>query len=1303
MRIRNISLLLFAFAGSAFAQVRVSANVLEDGASSAEVEITIDVPGLPPIVSAERLAAVLAGERLLTSGSGGFAAVRRFPLLLPAGSYTLSVEPSSDTRYTIEGTPNRLPVDTASTPWSGWTRIVDRATNAYGTIATLEVAVASLQGDRLTIPSRIHIRIDHAGWESSGTRSFAFLEGRIPSTGISSESPFRTAEVMQSQFASGSWYRIDIDETGVYRMDRTYFQSAGVSPARLDDIRKLRVFGNGGTLVPEPITLPRSSGLQEVSRLINDANGNNRLDDGEYVAFFGRSVRSWRYTAGSRSFSHTINSFTERNPYFFTFDETVNGRDMDSLQSSSATAVTVQHVVGRIAVDQERLNFKSSGRYWVGELFNISDPIAVYTNLLPGLVPGTPVKYRAVFFSRSGTIDTFRVFENSDPVAGPVIMSTSDINSVDQTGNYAFQTSAINFQHPGSLPGNRSNLKFVFGTRNSDARGWLDWFEIFYRRSLDVVDDRLFFPSPDTAAVLEYTIRGLSSRTVLCLDVSDHANVKRISGIGFDQVNPTVCTFRLQQSTGSVRELAVVGANGFLVPPAATTVPQSNLRGPQSPARFIIISPTDFMEEAERLKAHRESSDSLPTMIVDINAVYNEFGGGIADPMAIRDFLAYARANYPGPPRYVLFFGNGHFDYRNILTSSPNWVVPYETEESNEQIRSYASDDFLAMLDAGSQRISLAIGRLPGRNLEEMRSMVDKIIRYETSSPYDSWRNRITFVADDGLTSTTQDDKSTHTAQAENLAQSYTPATFERKKIYIVEYPTVLSGSGRRKPQANADIVAAINQGTIVLNYTGHGNQRLWAHEQIFVKESDLPLLTNRDRMTLLVAATCNFAQWDDPAFQSAGELMLTMDHGGAVAVVTATRSVYSNFNAELNYTLYTYLFGSDAQGLPVRMGDAYFLMKQIRYDSNDQKFHLLGDPTVRLARPRGRASIDSLNGASTAQRVSVPALGVVQVRGVVRRNDGSVWSDFTGRGLLEVNDAKRTVAVPEWSGFTYVVGGSILYRGDVSIQSGSFNALFPVPKDVTFGSQSRISLYAYSSNMDAVGVTEQVTVSGTDATAVVDTTGPEISIMVGSTEFKSGDVVPLDPDLIVDLADVSGINTSTVGIGHQLEAELVDEERKVDLGSSYRGKLDTYQSGRAVTTLTGISEGRHRVVVRAWDTRNNSASAEVVFEVRSGTDVDVFQVVNYPNPFARSTSFTFQRTAAIPVDVEVRIYTVAGRMVQRLVSPGLTDRFVRIPWDGRDRDGSEMANGVYLYKIVVRSTDGAQINEVVGKLAIMR
>ena len=211
------------------------------------------------------------------------------------------------------------------------------------------------------------------------------------------------------------------------------------------------------------------------------------------------------------------------------------------------------------------------------------------------------------------------------------------------------------------------------------------------------------------------------------------------------------------------------------------------------------------------------------------------------------------------------------------------------------------------------------------------------------------------------------------------------------------------------------------------------------------------------------------------------------------------------------------------------------------------------------------------------------------------------------------------------------------------------------------------------------------------------------LSIYLQDESFRPGDVVSPDAALIVNLTDSSGINTSTAGIGHKLEAALDGSQRSIDLTNYYRGNLDTYQSGQVRYQFSGLAEGRHTLAVKAWDVYNNSSSAETYFEVHPSSQLSIYNVLNFPNPFARSTTFTFQRSSADPIDVEIKIYTVAGRLIQTLETPSVTDRFVQIPWDGRDRDGSELANGVYLYRVIAKSFDKTSTSEALGKIAILR
>jgi flagellar hook assembly protein FlgD len=109
-----------------------------------------------------------------------------------------------------------------------------------------------------------------------------------------------------------------------------------------------------------------------------------------------------------------------------------------------------------------------------------------------------------------------------------------------------------------------------------------------------------------------------------------------------------------------------------------------------------------------------------------------------------------------------------------------------------------------------------------------------------------------------------------------------------------------------------------------------------------------------------------------------------------------------------------------------------------------------------------------------------------------------------------------------------------------------------------------------------------------------------------------------------------------------------------------------------------------------------------VDFSVRNAPTLQ--DVYNYPNPFSNDTYFTFNLTGStLPDELKIRIYTVAGRLIRTVLVPTNTLRFGfnRIYWDGRDNDGSDIANGVYLYTMVLKSGD--QTDNVTQRLAKVR
>jgi hypothetical protein len=93
-------------------------------------------------------------------------------------------------------------------------------------------------------------------------------------------------------------------------------------------------------------------------------------------------------------------------------------------------------------------------------------------------------------------------------------------------------------------------------------------------------------------------------------------------------------------------------------------------------------------------------------------------------------------------------------------------------------------------------------------------------------------------------------------------------------------------------------------------------------------------------------------------------------------------------------------------------------------------------------------------------------------------------------------------------------------------------------------------------------------------------------------------------------------------------------------------------------------------------------------------------KVFNYPNPFASETYFTFILTDYAD-EIKIKIYTIAGRLIQDIQVPPQGNAYYRVYWNGRDHDGDNIANGIYFYKVIAKGNGSA--TEVIQKLAKVR
>ena len=1158
-------------------------------------------------------------------------------------------------------------------------------------------------------------------------------------------------DVVESVLAEGTVYRIAVAATGMYRIDRAFLASLpnlGMSPSQIDP-DQVRIYGNGGEPVPAPNAAPRKADLVE-NAAFRLGGGDGSFDEGDAVVFYGKGPKGWQFE--DSAWQHYVHPYSRENYYFVK----IGGQDGASVAAGSypdyADAEVLERVEGRHFVDFDEFMWSKengTGHTWVSHTIREGDERMLLENLsLPVRATGT-VEYRIRAAIRSNPAARLD-FRDGGSVVGSVRAPRS-VTTSETAPIAAPAVAQFSRELSGDGPLNLS-MRLEPGALNAPEAA-VDWLRVFYPKRLTATGDSLFFATPaGQTGPFEFVLRGFGGEPQVW-DVTDHRSIQRLA------VKAEGGTHRVQvQIDAAERPREIVAFRlenvGSLQGSQAQPVENQNLHAPGAYPDFVIVAPEAFRSAADELAAYR-GSEGLDVLVADIQEIYNEFSGGQQDVRGLRDYLRfiYDRGHEAGSAlRYALFFGDGHYNYRNIGGESQqaelvNWIPPFETEESFDPNESYTSDDYFGLLDAeeglwewpgrpeqvGTERVDIGIGRFPVQTPEEAAVMVEKIKHYDDASTYGPWRSRYLFVADDaynGIRPVQEFTPDLHTQNADVVAELIDNEFpwINLRKIYGISYTREFL-NGWRLPGAERDITSQLSEGVLVMNYSGHGGEFSLAQENLFTKEDALAM-RNYDRMPIFITATCSFGWWDLGSDQSAAEALLLNPSGGSIALMTTVRLVYTSsgintLNVGLNRALNQEMFQWAEDGGARRLGDVLLSTKNTLagLQGNNRKFNLLGDPTLRVGIPERQTAVETINGRPVAETPNLRALEEVTLEGRVRTPAGDTDTGFDGQVNVTVFDAERRVELPVRAAMPrdyYTVREDLIWRGTVPISGGHFEATFVVPKDISYSDEpGRVSVYAQSAGHHAIGYTENAIVGGTAANPPDDAVGPEITLFLNDTTFVSGGLTPQDPRLIVKLRDASGINAVGAGVGHEMLLIVDDDEQNaVDLSGRFESDPGSYRSGRVAYAFEDypgeIGDGPHALSVRAWDVVNNSSTEVLEFFVSSAGDVVLQNVYNYPNPTSGETRFIFEHNqpTGTAADVQIRIYTLSGRPIrtiepeEALPSGILTAGPVQVPWDGRDEDFNALASGIYLYKVRVAADglDGERhVSERIEKLAIIR
>jgi hypothetical protein len=1113
------------------------------------------------------------------------------------------------------------------------------------------------------------------------------------------------SQLDSSVLASGDWYKFSVDTTGVFKIDKNLLQRIGISTNGLNP-KNIQIFGNGGNLLPVLNSDFRNEDLQENAIYI-EGEQDGRFDTNDFILFYAKGPHDWLVNTAAKTARHRQNIYSDKAYYFITVGNNAGKRIPQKASNSGVVNTQITNFVDYTFYEKEELSLLAAGTQWFfDDNFNIENT-QTFTIPFPNATANEDISIRIRGVSNSVVSSTMTVKSNNldlytinYPAVNPGSL-TKALTS-ERTAAFSNASDAITLEITYDNNGNPS------------ANAYLDFIEIVGKKDL-IADNKQFsfrsFDQFDASETVEYQIKN-ANNIFQVWDVSSFLSPQIITN------EATGTDFIFKDIGGVLKEYILLNQADFYIPETIENakVENQNLHALKD-INYLVITSSELISQAQRLADYHQINSGLSTKVVNLDEIYNEFASGSKDITGVRDFIKHLYSTNSSADKklkYVCFFGDASYDYKDRITGNNNIVPVKLSEISFNLASSWVTDDFFVMLDdnegtmLSNHTLNVVSSRIPVTGISQAKDVVDKILSYYSKKSIGDWRNTITLLADD------IDDTSDIVIEqgVESIADEIknNKPIFNVNKIYADAYVQENSSGGERYPEVKKAITNAIEKGTLVFDYFGHGGEDGFASERILEKPQ-IQEFDNPNTLPLLITVTCDFSRFDNPNRITAGELTLWNKTGGSASMITTTREVFISVGQRFNESLIRILLEFNGEDLSI----AESLTVAKNQFSNPQKFFIysFGDPAMKLAVPEPSVRITKMNGKDITQPIdTLKALSKVSFEGVVVDNSNAILTDFNGSLSTTVFDKPLDKTTLDNDNFgvkmIFDTQDSKLFRGKSTVENGVFKFDFIVPKDIKIAyGKGKFSFYAENSQTEKAGFNFDIVVGGIDENAPEDTVGPEIKLFMNDESFIDGGNTNASPNLIAVLSDLSGINTSITAVDHDIIGVLDgDTSNPIVLNDFYQTELNDFTKGKVTYRLRNLDVGPHTLKIKAWDTYNNSSETTLNFVVVSDAILNLENVLNYPNPFVNYTEFWFNHNKPNEVlEVQVQIFTVAGKLIKTInqIVQTVGNLSRNITWNGLDDFGNKIGKGVYVYKLRVKATSSNLISEKYEKLVILQ
>ena len=1101
----------------------------------------------------------------------------------------------------------------------------------------------------------------------------------------------------QSWMSSSNWAKFSIAQSGVYKISFQDLKNWGVNINNIDNLHLYGVQGKQMSSINSQEVLDRAP---EIAIWV-EKGSDNQWNSGDFILF---------YATANKDLENTYNTITHyANPYalkstFIIGETPAPGK---RIVNAIKPTFTVQEIrksgyVGGFH-DSDVVNLNDMGRVWLGEKL------------------GNETTNRTLQIPIPLDVDSAILRVNSawalEEDSGSLVITVNGINyryniNPIPIGSYDRYTYVSKLYKVQNLSG-MIQCKLQLNRPNTKSAAYVDFLEWFAAKDFSYQDKQIVYRNwtwGNSLDIAEFNFALKGSQIPYIWAVG---NVYQPCGLFAETSGNTIIATAVDSLASNT--IVAFHPNDAYVPKFESLVKSSNNIESAANAQLIIVSHPNFMDAALKLKEHRQLHDQLKVAIVSPEEIYNAFSAGQQDVMAIRNFIRWAKQNSivnGNELKYVTLMGAASHDMLDRTPSNTNFVPMYQSY-GHSPAAIFCLDEYIGYLDAGQgdpeisqkNKLGISIGRIPARTLEDANAFVEKLKRYDSPKSFGPWRSQVTFTSDDV-------DKIYETEfiyQSEEYADYLyrnNPA-IKVNKIYADAYKQVMNGNSERYPDVTSAINRTFTEGSLFINYQGHGGERGWGQESFL----DIPTIkawSNPYTMPVLFTATCEFTKYDDPKFQSAGELAVLNPNGGAIASLTTTRLVYVSSNSLINRSFWTkYGFPAPNEPIPT-VGDVFQKLKN-RPDKtdDDKKFALLGDASMKLAFPNHFIKVDSVQSKDALSFAdTLKAFSVVTMKGHIDERLKGKFEDFNGTLWAKIFDKPKSQFTlgndGNGSNVEFKDLSTILYNGQISVVNGDWTLVFSIPKDISYNvGEARAMFYAHNGETDASGAYNFM-LGGSEKLNKADTIGPMVRAFLHDTTFRAGGSVAKNVDFVARIYDENGINATGAGIGRDMVL-IIDENTENEItmivNQYFQYDVNSFRSGILRVPMNNLSPGKHTFTCKVWDIYNNYGDGStfgIVVPARS------FSIENHgasPNPFQQLTKLWIEQTLpGEDLNLEWQVSDISGNIVAKgskfieaafAVSKIEIDLRTEVEIGGNSSVLKDLTPGIYIYQISARTTDG--------------